>query len=130
MGYFPRTWKKGMVIFFRKRNKDPRTAKGYRPITLLCIRGKILERVIKIRTITILEANNFMDDVQYEFREGRSTITVVFKLKEIVRSLLRQNIYCAMLSIDIQGAFDSTDWNILSNLIDLLPMPDYLKSVL
>lgn len=37
LGHFPDTWKRGSIIFFKKRNKDGKTPRSYRPITLLCI---------------------------------------------------------------------------------------------
>lgn len=45
LSHFPYIWKAGMVIFFRKRNKNPLSPRGYRPITLLSMLGKLLERI-------------------------------------------------------------------------------------
>lgn len=39
LGYFSRHWKRGIVVFFRKRNKSERSTRRYRPITLLSILG-------------------------------------------------------------------------------------------
>lgn len=45
LGHFPKSWRKGLVILFRKKNKSPKSAIGYRPITLLPVLAKILERI-------------------------------------------------------------------------------------
>lgn len=70
-GHFPDIWKKGLVIFFRKRNKDGKGPRSYRPITLLSIFGKVLERIIKIRTMPRLESTGFWEDEQHGFQEKR-----------------------------------------------------------
>lgn len=83
LGHFPNAWKKGIVIFFRKKNKNPKVPTSYRPITLLPMMGKILERLIKIRTMTYLEHNKFFLEEQHGFREQRSTITAIKVLKNM-----------------------------------------------
>lgn len=129
-GHFPELWKNGVVIFFRKRNKDGRSARSYRPITLLCIFGKLLERIIKIRVMPKLESLNFLDDAQFGFREKRSTISALEHLRNLVKNNLKDYKYYAMTSIDIQAAFDAVVWEILANLIDSLPIAAYLKRIL
>lgn len=109
LGHFPTIWKKGQVIFFSKRNKSPTSPRGYRPITLLSIFGKILERIIKTRIMTRLEYLRFFDVSQHGFREGMSTITALDNLKHLVREKLNNVKYCSMISLDFEGAFDSVD---------------------
>lgn len=129
-GHFPDTWKRGMIIFFRKRNKDGQTARSYRPICLLCILAKILESIINIRVVTKLENINFWDTSQQGFRENRSTITAMASLKIMIKEFLRNFKYVALVSIDIQAAFDAVVWRILAEIIDGLPISNYLKSTL
>ena len=45
MGYFPIIFKEGIIILILKPGKDPTKPGSYRPITLLEIPGKILERL-------------------------------------------------------------------------------------
>lgn len=129
-GHFPEAWKSGKVIFFRKRNKDGKTARAYRPITLLCIMGKLLERLIKIRVMPKLEARNFWDKAQHGFREKKSTITALEYLRAKIKRNLKVFKYYSIASIDIQAAFDAVSWNILARLIDGLPISKYLKNIL
>lgn len=129
-GHFPKPWKRGLVIFFRKRNKDGKTARSYRPITLLCIIGKILERIIKIRIVPNLESKNYWDEAQHGFREEHSTVTAMRTLKDIINRRLYEFKYVSLASIDIQAAFDAVVWEILARIIDDLPIQNYLKSIL
>lgn len=127
VAHFPRCWKRGLVLFFRKRNKDPRTPRAYRPITLLPVLGKIFERILNTRIVINLEYNDFFDTAQHGFRANRSTETAVLQLKNMVRELLSRSKYCAMSSLDIEGAFDALDWFTLADVIDRLPIHPYLK---
>lgn len=129
-GHFPSTWKKGTVIFFKKRNKDGLSARSYRPITLLSIFGKLLERIIKIRIMPQLEKLGFLDHAQYGFREKKSTVTAMLALKNLIRNNLNMYKYVALTSIDIQAAFDAVAWRVLARIIDTLPIPRYLKNIL
>lgn len=130
LGHFPKPWKRGMVIYFCKRNKNPKLSKAYRPITLLNILAKIYERILKTRIMTVLESTSFLNDNQHGFRESRSTVTALKFLKHTIQTNLKNFKYCSIVSIDIQGAFDNVDWDVLFSIIDSLPLNNYLKSSL
>lgn len=84
----PTDWKNLTVLFFKKRNENPDSFRAYRPITLLPILGKLLERIMKLKTITNLESEGFLVQSQYGFREGRRTVHALKKLKRSVRVIL------------------------------------------
>lgn len=130
LGHFPTIWKRGYIIFFRKRNKDPASPRAYKPITLLSIFGKVLERIIKLRLMVPLETGNYFDEDQYGFCESQSTIDAMKKLKQITKTLLGRRKYCVMTSLDRQGAFDNVSWHMISEIIESLPLPKYIKNVL
>ena len=44
LSHFPTIWKKAMIFFFRKQNKDPLNPRSYRPISLLPTLGKLFEK--------------------------------------------------------------------------------------
>lgn len=128
--YFPKNWKIATVVFFAKRNKDPKLLTSYRPICLLPMLGKIYERLIKHRLNYHLESNKYFHDSQFGFREGKSTIQILNKLKHKINKYLKTKKYCSLVSFDITGAFDNINWEILGNIIRQLPIPQYLKTLL
>lgn len=79
LGHFPNVWKKASIIFFRKRNKNGSNPSSYRPISLFPVMGKILGRIIKTRTMMILENSNYFDDSQHGFSGNRNAITIMKK---------------------------------------------------
>lgn len=127
LGHFPTCWKRGIIIFFKKKNRSAAVSNSYRPITLLPILGKIYERMLKVRILTMIEASNFLSNSQHGFRESRSTITALSTLKNLVKNKLTAFVYCSAISFDISGAFDVLDWSVASSVIDALPIHNYLK---
>ena len=128
--YFPSIWKKAVIIFFRKQNKDPLNSKSYRPISLLPTMGKLFEKLIRNRVMTHLESTNFLDEDQHGFREGKGTNTAIASLLSKLDCLKDNYKYVSFISLDIMGAFDKISWNKLFLTIDETNLPIYLKILL
>ena len=47
---------------------------NYRPVSLLPITGKILEKILHYQLVNFLEKNKFLTDKQNGFRKERSTL--------------------------------------------------------
>ena len=69
---------------------DKQLIKNYRPISLLPIRGKILENIIFNNLYAYLHRNNRITKNQSGFRPGDSTTNYIFLMKSI-RPLIVQN---------------------------------------
>lgn len=104
--YFPDKWKFGTVILTHKPGKDARSVKSYRPITLLSVLGKTLERIINDRLKKHIEDNKLLPDSQAGFRSGMSTQDKLLQLvQDISKSFQSGNITLAAYH-DIEKAFD------------------------
>ena len=126
--YFPSNWKKAHIIFFRKMNKDPLNSKAYRPISLLRVFGKLLEKLLRNRIMTVLENNQNLDDDQHGFREDRRTVTALGRLFNIIDTLSSTFKYCALISFDVMGHLILCHG--MFYIIDSTPLPTYLKEIL
>ena len=81
LNYFPTSWKKAVVLVLPKANKpNYLEASAYRPISLLPIMGKILEKIILNRIQPIAESQSWISENQHGFRKGKSTITALEEL--------------------------------------------------
>ena len=77
MGYYPIPHKNSLIIFAPKQGKDPRYPENYRPINLLGVPGKILERIINGRFMHYCKTNNILSQHQFGFRKKKGTDTAI-----------------------------------------------------
>ncbi|GBM28073.1 hypothetical protein AVEN_66560-1 [Araneus ventricosus] len=81
---FPDPLEVGNIILFHKHGKSKKEASSYRPISRLPTIGKILEKLLTQRLNFHLEKNNRLSNLQYRFREGRSTEMAITKLLDTI----------------------------------------------
>jgi hypothetical protein len=104
LSYFPRFWKTGkLIVLVKDPTGDYGNIKNYRPITLLPVYGKILEKLIKKRLNQ--QVSPLHSSAQFGFVAGRSTTDALMKYKEAIRSSPRK--YVLTLFVDLKGAFDN-----------------------
>ena len=80
--YFPDPWKIATVTPPLPKEGNPSDVNNLRPISLLPLQGKILERLIHVRLMKHLENNNFLTNVQGCFRPKHSTAQTTSKLTD------------------------------------------------
>ena len=76
-GIFPDDWKHGTVIPIPKV-ANPQSVNDLRPITLLPIPGKIMERLIHNKLYPYLEGNKILSSNQNGFRKQHGTSDTIF----------------------------------------------------
>ena len=106
MGYFPIILKNGIIILIPKPGKDAKDPINYRPITLLELPGKILERILNNRFQKYCEENRVFHDNQYGFRRGRGTDIAITKIYEKVAINQKEKDHCNIVCHDVSKAFD------------------------
>ena len=106
LGYFPIILKNGLIILILKPGKDPTNPINYRPITLLELPAKILERIINNRFYRFCEENQIFHVNQYGFRKGRGTDIALARINEIIAINQRWKHHCNVVCRDISKAFD------------------------
>ncbi|KAJ2937353.1 hypothetical protein O0L34_g19237 [Tuta absoluta] len=107
LSYFPKPWKVASVVILRKPGKDDYTqAKSYRPIGLLSIMGKIMEKLLvrRVRWHILPKANL----KQYGFVPQRCTEDSLYDLLQHINK--NSKLINVVVSLDIEGAFDSAWW--------------------
>ena len=120
-GYFPVQWKRYVIIPIVKLGKEGSTeATKYRPISLLNVGGKVLEKLLIDRTNHQIFSHRLLNGNQYGFLPQKSTVDAAMAVKGFARENLQQRNYVVMVSLDVQRAFDAAWWpSIVSNLNDL-----------
>ena len=86
---------------------------NYRPIYILPVFSKILERAVYNRLLLFLNKCNIITDCQYGFRPGHSTSTAVMHFNYNVLKSFENNNILMGLFLDLSKAFDTLDHTIL-----------------
>ena len=90
---------------YKKGSKtDP---KNYRPISLLPIVSKIIEKLVHDQAQNYLSENNVLYDCQSGFRKNYSTNYCLAYLNDKISKGFDQRLYTGMILIDLQKAFDT-----------------------
>ncbi|XP_063838171.1 uncharacterized protein LOC135087301 [Ostrinia nubilalis] len=109
IGHFPDIWKEATVVVLRKPGKEDYTnPKAYRPIGLLPVLGKILEKMVVARMKWHLVPR--ISTRQYGFMPQRSTEDALYKLIHHIKGKIGLKKLVTLVSLDIEGAFDSAWW--------------------
>ncbi|KAG8273456.1 hypothetical protein J6590_108217 [Homalodisca vitripennis] len=108
-GIFPNEWKTAKLKVIRKAGeRDWSDPKSYRPISLLSVLGKTLERLIAKRLRDKIDEDGGMKEAQYGFRPGKSTVDAILSVTNYVGESGTK--YVIGLFLDISGAFDGVWW--------------------
>jgi hypothetical protein len=111
-GIVPFELKIAQVVPLYKKG-SPRDVSNYRPISLLPLFSKILEKLVHKRVYNFLIDKNLLSPQQFGFQKGKNTtqalITVIDK---ITRSFERSEVTVGVL-LDFQKAFDTVQHPIL-----------------
>ena len=112
LNVFPDSWKVANVIPLQKTG-DPSDVNNLRPISLLPLPGKILERIVHSQISTFLENNELFLNEQGGFRKGKSTIDTVAKFTDDILLGINEKEYTLAAFIDLKKAFDTVNHEIL-----------------
>jgi hypothetical protein len=86
---------------------------NYRPISLLPVFSKVLEKAMCCRLNHHLEANKILAIEQYGFRKGLSTEHATFSLTDSILTAWNRKIYIGGIFCDLTKAFDCVNRDIL-----------------
>lgn len=129
-GEYPHEWKHPIVIPVFKSG-DSEDVSNFRPISLLPIMSKILEKVIASQLMNYLESNKLLSNTQHGFRAHLSTETALLKVTDELYSNIDDKKVSLLLLLDLSKAFDSVNHEILLQKCMLLNIdPFWFQSYL
>ena len=116
----PKIWRRASVVAIPKPKKPLEDPKSYRPISLLCVPFKILERLIYARIEPIVDP--LLPQEQAGFRHGRSTTDQVTLLTQGIEDSFSAKKKAGAVFVDLTAAYD-TVWHrgLTCKLLRLLP---------
>ena len=111
-GVVPREWKKARVVPIFKSG-DISSLNNYRPISILPIVSKIIERAVHQQLSEFLDENDLLHPNQSGFRPMHSTATALAKLVNQWSLNIDNNELSGVAFIDLRKAFDTVDHELL-----------------
>ena len=112
-------------LFKKGSRTDP---KNYRPISLLPLISKIIEKVVHEQTNAFLNENKIIFKFQSGFRSNHSTSTCLSYLNDKIFKGFDSGLLTGIILIDLQKAFDTIDHNILLQKMVHLNFSDHVIS--
>ena len=110
---FPQCLKVSVVTPIHKKG-DPEDPNNNRPISVLPILSKVVERIIKQQLMAHIELNKLLVDVQHGFRPYHSTSTCLLTLQDDIYRNLEEGKMTGIVCLDLTKAFDMMDHGVLA----------------
>ena len=111
-GVFPSQLKQSKVIPLHKGGTKS-DLHNYRPISLLSVFSKIIEKLMYMRFEIFLEDNEVLIDQQYGFRKKKSTTGAILRLTDYILKSFDERKFVIAAFLGLSKAFDTVDHNVL-----------------
>ena len=118
-GTFPQEWKTAKVVPLHKSG-PPDQVNNYRPISILPVVSKILEKEVHKQLYSYLIDNNLLNPCQHGFRSKRSTHTALINVVDQWLNSIDKGQVTAVVFLDLSKAFDSVKHDILKAKLQVL----------
>ena len=127
-GIVPQLWKKAIVTpLQKKRNAAGMT--NYRPISVLPVLSKILERVVQLQLVDHFLHHNLISPFQSGFRPGYSTQDVLHCVIDSWLDELDKHRHVGAIFLDLAKAFDCVNHNLLLKKLSFYGLNKDLKVI-
>lgn len=103
---FPQAWKRSIVIPLPKKG-NRFLKENTRPISLIHICGKVMEKIVNSLIQTYIKDNNIICQNQYGFTKNKSTTNCIASLCSDLFHNLNTNMLTCCVFLDFSKAFDS-----------------------
>lgn len=107
LGNFPTMFRVAEVILLPQPGRELASAKGWRPTSLLSCIGKGLERLVAKRMAWLAIEHRVVPQQLFGALPGRSAVDLVACVIHDAEAAMRYNKVTAMVTLDVQGAFDA-----------------------
>lgn len=118
-GIYPDELKESIVTQVHKKG-DMHDPGNKRPLSVITVFSKILEKIIKTRIVDFVDGTFRFDKHQFGFQEKSSTQIATTEMMEYITDNLDRQNYVLATYIDLQKAFDTVDREILLHKLQLM----------
>ena len=116
-GVVPSDFKIANVVSVFKKGSQSSLC-NYRPISLISVFSKLLEKLVYNRLIKFLEKNKVLFENQYGFRTKHSTDHAILCIIDKIQKAIDDRSYSCGIFLDFTKAFDTVNHQILINKLE------------
>ena len=95
------------------KSRDQTLPENYRQISLLSVYNHLFEKLLYCRLIKFIDKNDILYDLQYGFRNKRSTQHSILDIVNIIHSNIDNRKFSCGIFIDLKKVFDTINHEIL-----------------
>ena len=110
---FPTRWKVAKVVPLYKGKGSKFESKNYRPVAILPVLSKVLERVVFIQLVRYMDQNRFFNPSHHGYRSFHSTTTAMLQMYDMWVTSLEKGELAGVVMVDMSAAFDVVDTELL-----------------
>ena len=100
--------------------KETNNLNNFRPISILSVFSKILEKIVYDQLSYFVNENNLINENQFGFRSGRSTEIALNKFVYDILSGFADGELTVALFLDLSKAFDTVDYEVLLTKLEYM----------
>jgi hypothetical protein len=93
-----------------RRQEKIKDVSKYRPVSLINVGGKVLEKILINRIMHYIYSNNLLNKKQFGFTPRKSTTDATLEVKDYIEEGIRQGHITVLVSLDVRGAFHMAWW--------------------
>ena len=117
-GIFPDKWKVAKILPLFKGG-DRENVNNYRPVSLLPLPGKLLEKIVHKQISSFWDKNEFLSKNQGGFRKGHSTTATIGDLTDDIFQEINKGNTSLAAFVNLRKAFDTVNLGILKSKLQL-----------
>ena len=116
---FPTKWKIAKVVPLYKGKGSKLDPKNFRPVAILPILSKVLERAMFQQLVAFMDNNHLFNPNHHAYRSFHSTTTAMLQMYTTWLEAIEQGDMAGVCMIDMSAAFDVVDTQILLEKLKL-----------
>ena len=111
-GYFPAAWRTA-VIFPLPKGSSPSGVTDLRPVSLLPVLSKLLEKVVYRQLLSFVNSVGLLPATQSGFHPGFRAASALINLNDLIFTAMDRKLSTTLILLDYSKAFDCVDHNLM-----------------